>query len=59
MIVYTESQWRELDDSKKGRITHEYASKGRTPRYKGSKTLMAQRRMLVEGIDFRIDYSLI
>lgn len=56
---YTEKQWNEFPSEKKGRVTHEYRADGKRPTLIGYRTLHIGNRMLIEGVDFVIDYSLV
>lgn len=57
--TYTERQWNEFPKDKKGRVTHEYRADGKRPTLIGYRTLHIGNRMLIEGVDFVIDYSLV
>ena len=58
-FTLTDSEWGSIPDNMKGRIRGDY-NPGRLPGIMvGNRTLKVGKKMLIEGIDFTIEYSLI
>lgn len=72
MKVFTERQWQELPESRRGRVSHDTTFRYTANRfghvvakavpngpYVGRRTLVMGRRLLIEGVDFEIEESLV
>ncbi len=59
MKTLTEKQWNSIKPSMKGRVSHAFDRNGLAQRLIGRRTLIIGGRMLIEGIQFVIDESLI
>lgn len=58
-FVLTEDEWARIPSRMKGVIRGDYNPGHQPGHMLGSKTLKVANRMLIEGMDFEIEYSLI
>ena len=59
MRVFTEEQWHSFPKGKKGHVRYEWRRDGKKCRLIGMRTLVVGNQMLIEGVHFRIDESLV
>ena len=59
MKVFTERQWNSFPKDKKGHVTGDFNPKRLPGRLIGRRTLILGNHMLIEGVHFVVDESLV